>query len=104
MKYRVQHGLPNTDRVRTVVDRAYEAYKERLAKYDPSITWQGDDRAVISFAIMGKKLDANVEIDERELRLDGKVPFLFRPFEGKILGVVGGEVEKWIEKAKKGEI
>ena len=104
MKYKVTHGLPDRDRVRTVVDKAYEAYKERLAKYDPSISWKGKDRAVISFAIMGKKLDANVEIDERELRLEGNVPFLFRPFEGKILGVVGGEVEKWIEKAKKGEI
>ncbi|MBL4689073.1 MAG: polyhydroxyalkanoic acid system family protein, partial [Nannocystaceae bacterium] len=104
MEYKVKHGLPDRARVRVVVERAYEAYKERLASHDPTLTWDGDSAAKIGFTIMGKKLITDVAIDDANLNITGKIPFLFRPFEKKILGIVGGEVEKWLEKARAGEI
>lgn len=104
MEYSVKHGLPDRARVRTVVERAYEAYRQRLEKHDPTLTWDGDSRAKIGFSVMGKELITDVAIDEQMLHITGKVPFLFKPFEKKILGVVAGEVEKWLERARKGEI
>jgi hypothetical protein len=104
MKYSVQHGLPDRSRVRVVVEKAYEAYEQRLSDYKPKLEWMSDDRATIGFSVMSQTINALVEFDEQELRIDGKVPFLFRPFEGKIEKVLGSEMNKWLEKARNGEI
>jgi hypothetical protein len=50
-----------------------------------------------------EKLEA-LQIDPGEVRSEGDVPFLVRPFEGKIKQVLGQEGERWIGKAKAGEI
>jgi hypothetical protein len=104
MKYSVQHGLPDRSRVRVVVEKAYLAYQERLSDYKPKIEWQAEDRATIAFSVMSQSITAVVEFDEEELRIDGKVPFLFRMFESKIEKVLGSEMNKWLEKARNGEI
>lgn len=104
MKYSVKHGMSDMDRVRTVIEKAYESYQQRLADYDPSLSWKNDREAIVSFTIMKKKLEALFQIDQEEVRVEGDVPFLFRPFEGKIKQVLGQEVERWIGKAKAGEI
>lgn len=104
MKYSVQHGLPDPSRVRTVVEKAYASYEQRLADYNPSLKWTGDKTATINFKVMSQSLAANVAFDDKELRLDGKVPFLFKPFEKKIEGVLSREMDKWLEKARSGEI
>lgn len=104
MKYSVQHGLPDRSRVRTVVEKAYEAYQQRLSDYNPKLQWHGDDRATIAFSVMSQSINAAVDFDDEELRIEGKVPFLFKPFEKKIEGVLGNEMEKWLTKARNGEI
>ncbi|MEM7153551.1 MAG: polyhydroxyalkanoic acid system family protein [Myxococcota bacterium] len=104
MKYSVKHGLSERSQVRTVVEKAYLAYEERLADYKPSIQWGTDDKATIGFNVMSQALSAQVEFDDDELRIDGKVPFLFKPFQKKIEDVLGREMEKWLEKARNGEL
>jgi hypothetical protein len=104
MKYSVQHGLPDRSRVRVVVEKAYVAYQERLSDYKPKIEWQAEDRASIGFTVMSQSISAMVEFDDQELRIDGKVPFLFKPFEKKIENVLGNEMTKWLDKARSGEI
>jgi hypothetical protein len=54
--------------------------------------------------VMGKTIEVDVTIDDRQVRMTGDLPFLFRPFQSKIVGVIGREVEKWIAKAKAGEL
>ena len=63
MEYKVKHGLPDRARVRTVVEKAYEAYKERLANHDPTLRWSGDSAAKIGFSVMGKTLETDVAIE-----------------------------------------
>lgn len=104
MKYVAKHGMSDLDRVKTVIDKAYEAYQEKLASYEPNLTWRTDREATVDFTVMKKKIDANFTITEEEIRVDGNIPFIFRPFQGKIEAVVGAEIEKWIAKAKAGEI
>jgi Fe-S-cluster formation regulator IscX/YfhJ len=104
MKYSVQHGLPDRSRVRVVVEKAYVAYEERLSDYKPKIDWEDDDRATIGFTVMSQSIIAVVEFDDEELRIDGKVPFLFKPFQRRIESVLGNEMEKWLGKARAGEI
>ncbi len=104
MKYVAKHGIADLDRVKTVIEKAYGSYKERLADYNPDLTWKGDRNATVSFTVMKKTIETDFEITTDEIRIEGNIPFLFKPFESKIEKVVGGEVDKWIEKAKSGEI
>lgn len=104
MKYSVQHGLPDRSRVRTVVEKAYVAYEQRLSDYKPKMQWESEHRATIGFTVMSQSITAEVEFDDEELRIDGKVPFLFKPFQKKIEAVLGNEMNKWLEKARNGEI
>lgn len=104
MKYSVKHGLADPSRVRIVVEKAYTAYEERLRDYRPSIDWRAETQAAIGFTVMSQSINAVVEFDDDELRIDGKVPFLFKPFEKKIEGVLAREMDTWLEKARKGEI
>ena len=104
MKYSVQHGLSDVSQVRAVVDKAYESYKERLANHDPKLTWNGEQRAKIEFSVLGKSISTDVQIDDEELNIEGDLPWAFKFFEKKILDVVGGEVDKWLAKARAGEL
>jgi hypothetical protein len=104
MEYSVDHGLPERARVRQVVEKAYDSYKKRLAEHEPSLAWRDDSHGRISFRVLGRKLDVDVVIDDRKVRMTGDLPFLFRPFQKKIVGVLSSEVETWLAKAKAGEI
>ena len=104
MKYAIRHDMTDLDRVKTAIDKAYDAYAERLADYSPSLRWNGDRAATVSFTVMNKTLDTDLTITDDELRLQGKVPLLFRPFEGKMTKALGEEVEKWLAKARAGRI
>ncbi len=104
MKYVAKHGIDDLDQVRTVIEKAYGSYKERLSEYSPSLSWKDERNATVSFAVMKKSISTDFEITDEEIRIEGKIPFIFKPFESKIEKVVGGEVDKWIAKAQAGEI
>ncbi|MBK6921594.1 MAG: polyhydroxyalkanoic acid system family protein [Deltaproteobacteria bacterium] len=104
MKYVAKHGLSDRARARAVVEKAYEAYKVKLADHNPSLTWKSENAAVLGFTVLGKTINADIEVGPEELRVEGDMPFLFRPFQGKVEKVLGEEIEKWIAKAKAGEI
>lgn len=104
MKYVAKHGIDDLDQVKTVIEKAYDSYKERLSEYNPNLTWRDERNATVSFSVMRKSITTEFEITTQEVRIEGKIPFLFKPFESKIEKVVGGEVEKWIKKVQAGEI
>jgi hypothetical protein len=104
MKYVAKHQLDDLARVKTVIEKAYESYAQRLADYKPRIKWNNDRQAVVDFTVMSKKIEANFDITDEEVRINGQIPFIFRPFQGRIEKVIGEEVEKWLAKARAGEI
>ena len=104
MKYSVKHGIDDPQRVRTVIEKAYSSYKERLPEYNPSMEWVGEKEAKITFTVMSQTINAKVDFDSEELRIDGKVPLLFKPFQKKIESILGREMDKWLIKALTGEI
>ena len=53
---------------------------------------------------MKKTIDATFFIDQEEVRIEGNIPFLFKPFQGKIEKVLAEEIDRWLAKAKAGEI
>lgn len=104
MKHVVAHGLPDRARARTVVSHALESYRERLSKYQPTVTWNGDDSAEVAFEVMAKRMAAKVFVDDRNVTFEGKVPLLLRPFENKAVEVLDREIRRWLAKAHAGEI
>ena len=104
MEYVAKHGLSDLDRVRSVIDHAYDAYRKRLADYHPSMKWVDERHATVSFRALGKTIEAKFAVTDEEVRVNGDIPFVFRPFQGKIERVIGQEVEKWLAKARAGEI
>ncbi len=101
--HKVPHDL-GADKAKEVAVAAFAAYKEKYAEYKPSASWTSDTRADISFNIKGKTLNGTMQVNSKDIEMDLDVPFLFRPFKGKALSVIETEIQKWIEKARAGEI
>ncbi|MBX3126575.1 MAG: polyhydroxyalkanoic acid system family protein [Polyangiaceae bacterium] len=103
MKHTVTHGL-GKDKAKEVAQKAFASYQERYEKYHPKANWVRDDKAEISFSVKGMSLKGSLEVDERDIAMELDVPFVLRPFKGKALGVIEEEIQKWIVKAKNGEL
>lgn len=99
MKHSVPHDL-GQERAKKVAESALTAYSQKYANYHPQVTWKGPSRADIAFKVKGMALSGSLEVLERSIDLDIEVPFLLRPFKSQALGVIEGEINEWIKKAK----
>nr|AQQ74825.1 hypothetical protein [uncultured bacterium] len=103
MKHRVPHDL-GQDAARKATEAAWKSYSERFAKYSPTCSWVGENRADIGFTAKGVKLTGTIEVLPDGIDLDLDVPFLLRPFKGTAISVIEEEIQKWIKKSKAGEL
>lgn len=103
MKHVVPHGL-GQEKAKQVAQAAFESYKERYSQYDPRANWVSDRRAEITFNVKGMKLAGAMEVGANDIQMELDVPFVLRPFKGRALGVIEGEIRKWLSKAQAGEI
>jgi len=99
MKHSVPHDL-GQERAKKVADSALSTYAQKYANYQPKVSWSGPNKAEISFKVKGMSLAGSLEVLERSIDLDIDVPFLLRPFKSQALGVIEGEINDWIKKAK----
>jgi|RhiMethySRZTD1v2_1073278.scaffolds.fasta_scaffold12768_2 putative polyhydroxyalkanoic acid system protein len=103
MKHSIAHDLGQA-RARQVADAAFQNYKERFSKYNPTAHWKNDRSCEIAFTVKGMTLRGSVDVTPSNIEMDLDVPFLLRPFKGTALGVIEDEIKKWVTKAKAGEI
>lgn len=103
MKHVIPHNL-DTATARKVTERAFEDYKARLSKYNPTMRWTTERRAEVGFHAMGMNLTGLFELGEKQITLDLDVPFLLRPFKNIAIETIDREVKHWITKAEAGEI
>jgi hypothetical protein len=101
MKHVVNHDLGQA-RAKEVAQSALSSYQEKFAKYSPEVRWQTDNKATIAFKIKGMTLSGALEVLEKTIEMDLDVPFMLRPFKNQALGVIEGEIQDWIKKAKTG--
>jgi hypothetical protein len=102
MKHTVRHDL-GKDLAKKAAMAAFDSYKERYAKYNPTATWHGD-RADIAFTAKGMTLKGALDVLPNSIDMDMDVPLLLRPFKGIAMDAVEREIEKWVGKAKRGEL
>jgi hypothetical protein len=99
MKHSVPHDL-GQERAKKVADSALSTYAQKYSSYNPKVTWKSANSAEISFKVKGMELSGSLEVLDRSIDLDIDVPFLLRPFKSQALGVIEGEINEWIKKAK----
>jgi putative polyhydroxyalkanoate system protein len=91
MRVSVPH---NTDResARRIVDERLQKLLEQYSSYlnDVDQRWEGD-RLVFSGSARGFKANGTVEITDSEMIIDGKLPLIARPFEGRIKSTIESE-------------
>jgi hypothetical protein len=103
MKHHVPHDLGKPLAKKAAV-AAFDAYRQRFGKYHPTAQWIREDKADISFDVAGKKLKGSLEVKDSTIDMELDVPLLLRPFQGHAIGVIETEINRWISKAKQGEI
>ena len=103
MKHSVPHDLTQS-LAKRAAETALEKYAERFSEYNPQVSWTGDNRADIKFSVKGVSLGGFLEVGPKAIDMDLDVPFLLRPFKNKALGVIEKEINKWVGKAKAGEL
>jgi hypothetical protein len=103
VKHTITHGLPRATAIE-VVNRAMNGYLERFQKYSAYFEWKREGYGELGFSAKGLHITGTVEVYEHTVDVDLTVPFLLRPFRGIAIEVVEEEVNKWVAKAKKGEL
>ena len=103
MKHAIPHDI-SVERARFVTDKAWEAYSKRFSEYQPTATWTSDTHADVTFNVKGVTLRGSLDLVPDAIEMDLSVPFIFRPFKGKALGLVEREVRAWLAKEKAGEL
>ncbi len=103
MKHTIEHDLDQATAKR-VIDRAFASYKAQLPDYNPTLAWATDRLAKVAFSAKGVQIKGTMTVGTGEIVLDLDVPWLFRIFQGKAVGIIDREVRVWIAKAKAGEV
>jgi hypothetical protein len=103
MKKSFEHGL-SQERAKKVTQHAIDRYTEKFSKYNPEAEWVSDTRAEVSFSAKGVTLEGSFELTDDDIVMEMDIPFLLKPFKGKAVQVVEDEINKWVEKAKRGEL
>jgi hypothetical protein len=103
MKHVIRHGV-NQAQAKQAIETAIEVYTRKFPDYHPRTQWKSDTKAEVSFKVKGMTLTTTIEIKPETIESDMDVPFLFRPFKSRALKVIDSEVEKWLARAKAGEI
>jgi hypothetical protein len=104
MQHIIEHDL-SPELAKKAANKAAEHYTAKWAKYDAKTTWTSDTHAEITFHVKGVHVAATVDMEPGRAVIDmNKVPLLLRPFKNMALDVVQKTMEKWIDKAKRGEL
>jgi hypothetical protein len=104
MQHIIKHDL-SPELAKRAADKAAEHYTAKWAKYDAKAVWLTDTHADITFHVKGVTVVATVDMQPGQAVIDmQKVPLLLRPFKNMALDVVQKTMEKWIARAKNGEL
>lgn len=103
MKHVIRHGVSQTQ-AKQAIETAIDVYARKFPDYHPRTQWKSETKAEVSFKVKGMTLTTNIEIKPETIESDMDVPFLFRPFKSRALKVIDAEVQKWLARAKAGEI
>jgi hypothetical protein len=103
MEHAIKHGLSH-DQAKAAAKSAADAYAQKLAKYSPTLAWQGDSKLSVAFTAKGISLQGQLSIEPDRYVISMDVPFLLRPFKSMAMPLIEKEAQTWIAKAKAGQL
>ena len=104
MQQIIKHDL-DPELARKAAEKAAEYYTKKWEKYEAKANWTSDSHVDITFNVKGVSVAATVDLEPGQAVVEmQKVPILLRPFKTKALDAVHRTLEKWIIKAKNGEL
>jgi len=103
MKHSIPHDL-GFDLAKKATEKAFDGYRARFADFEPTSTWISNERAEVAFKAKGVRLAGAVTVRANAIDLELDVPFLFKPFQGKAMSVIEGQIQEWVGRAKAGEL
>ena len=104
MQHIIKHDL-SPELSKKAAERAADYYTKKWEKYNAKATWTSDTHVDITFNVKGVSVAATVDLQPGQAVVDmQKVPLLLRPFKNMALDTVERTLEKWILKAKNGEL
>jgi hypothetical protein len=103
LEHEIRHDLPPAEAQR-IAKQAIASYAERFAKYSPEVQWRSESQADVAFTVKGMRLTGGIAIEANRFRLSLDVPFVLRPFKGRAFAMIEAEVQKWLAKAKNGQV
>ena len=104
MQHIIKHDL-SPELTKKAADKATEHYIAKWEKYDAKSRGISDTHAEITFRVKGVNVAATIDMQPGQVVIDmQKVPLLLRPFKNMALDVVQRVMQKWIDRAKDGEL
>lgn len=103
MKHEIKHDLA-PDLAKLAATKAVDAYRERFSQFQFAERWVDDVTMAFGFSVTGKKLEGTLAVRPTCYELELEVPFIFRVFRGKAIEIIEREVQKWVGKARAGEL
>ena len=98
MKHVFSHNI-DFETAKRAVDMAWESYKERLAKYRPSLEWVDDSMAKVGFKVGSIAFRCEILVGSTEFEVSASVPAIFRMFKKRAILVIEDDIRKWTAKA-----
>ena len=90
----IGHELPSAEalkRIKRLLAHTKKQYGEHIS--DLKESWKGST-GEFSFRVMGFLVEGTLDVRNREVVLDGKVPWAAMPFKGKIETMIREEAEE----------
>ncbi len=104
MEHIIEHDL-SPELAKKAAEKAADYYTKKWEKYDATAVWASDTHVDITFHVKGVNVAASVDLEPGRAVVEmQKVPILLRPFKNMALDAVQRTLEKWIAKAKNGEL
>lgn len=103
VKHEILHDL-DMETAKKVARRAVESYEKRFSQYGFVPRWIDDVNVELDFEIKGKRLDGALRVLPGKIVFEMDVPFLFRLFTNKATDIIERETQKWIERARTGDL
>ena len=79
-----------------LLDKVTQKYGDQVTGLEQN--WVGDTLN-FAFTTYGFKISGNLEVDDKQVKLQGDLPFAAAMFKGKIESSIQSEIEKTLAKA-----
>jgi hypothetical protein len=98
MRITVPHHTDKETAKRKINERMAQAMAQH-SEYlgDSSHSWEGD-RLIFAGSAKGFKVSGSIEVTDTEVTVDGKLPLIARPFEGRVKHAIEQEAESLFGK------